>query len=178
MKQKLTQVHILPEEIGALIHDLLREFSCKIVVDLVLPNETKNVEEENLDLWIEDRRTWEILLSLNTDRIIPDVDEYGRRINTLFWRIVRVRENKLSQTALTTNITDATFEEFANKAFARLKKVTTAGVYTLHPDTGAVGFTRLFRYSSGAALFEENGGILLPVAGGNICKIRNPAAAE
>ena len=62
------------------------------------------------------------------------------------------------------------------KAIARgLKKQAQRGLWAKNPETGAKGFYKDFWYTEAAGRFSLAGGILRPVAGGNVLSVEEPA---
>jgi hypothetical protein len=89
---------------------------------------------------------------LNPDNIVIDIGIFTDR--------------GFKQSALSTKTVNPKTGELAKKIAQQLKKSTNAGVTAVNIESGAMSFTRSFRYTNKALVLEKEGIDMLPFAGG------------
>jgi len=163
------QFWALPEEMAPLIDGVVRKFELHTVGMKFFPYRAVEIRldqlRESILSFPEYRR---YAFTLNPPSVVESADQIefaNMNPDRLTIDIGRVTEKGLTESWLTTRAQ-------CQKAFAvwkeiakRLRKMTTAGVTAINPETGESGYERTFRYTVGAKQCEAAGIPILPVAG-------------
>lgn len=163
------QFWALPEEIAPFVKNFVIEFRLHIVGMKFFPFTAIEIEQERIENVILNHPEFE---RYAFTLYLPDIPDRSDQIefsnmnpNRLTMDIGRITEKGLSESWLTTRAQDPEVFAIWKKVANQLRKMTTAGVTTINPNTGESGYERTFRYTVGAKQCEVAGIPILPVAG-------------
>lgn len=172
MKKNVIQFHATPEELFEFIRCLRSETSFSLAIigwkpfALRLIGKSEDFDFSGLNN-IERKTSLRIVLSNQESLVSADSEGrfYDNNPGCVTIDIGECSPAGLGESALSFIASDLDAIKFVNKVVSKLKKMTTAGVIAVNPNTGANGKIRTHRYSQGAKTLSDNGVKLLSLTG-------------
>lgn len=169
------QFHADPCELYSLLSELLKEGMLSLVAVSLRPFSATRVCASSLETLISEGVVNRWYFFVREPRLLCDTEREFSRLNPSSIRldIGKMTSRGLEQSWLVCEAVPQNNERDFQQIFARIKKLTTAGVTAINPVSGATAKIRSFRYSSGAKLLAAQGVPMLPPAGNAIIIIDN-----
>jgi len=172
MKKSIIQFHATPEELFEFLNCLRNEVKFSVAIIGWKPFSLKLVskyEEFDFNKLGTIGKSDFIRVVISSSESLTPADSEGRFYNqnagSVTIDIGVYSDNSLGESALSFMSSNIDEIEFANKIISRLKKITSAGVMAVNPDTGAESIIKTHRYTQAAKMLYDSGIRIMPIAG-------------